>query len=149
MKRIPSKSDPRDLRLLRHLFRVNRGHDLTSNITTTMTNTMTKTKAVAKTNYWLVTFETLITIVTIENLAEFMTISFTWQLIVTLDSIRNSCNVLWHSYMAFFFGNFLYAYISITNHAKYSRRLNQKHQQLSFVALNMNKAQPFIKAKLV
>ena len=42
----------------------------------------------------LVTFETLITILTIltiENLT--MTIFVTWQLIVTLDSIRNSCNV--------------------------------------------------------
>ena len=28
----------------------------------------------------------------------FMTIFSTWQLIVTLDSIRNSCNVLWHQH---------------------------------------------------
>ena len=41
----------------------------------------------------LVTFETLITILTNWE-PEFMTIIVTWQLIVTLDSIRNSCDVL-------------------------------------------------------
>ena len=39
----------------------------------------------------LVTFETLIKIQTIENLNSFMKIFVTWQLRVTLDSIRNSC----------------------------------------------------------
>ena len=38
-----------------------------------------------------VTFETLITILTILTI---LTIFVTWQLIVTLDIIRNSCNVL-------------------------------------------------------
>ena len=40
----------------------------------------------------LVTFETLVTILTIENLDSWQSL-FTWQLIVTLDSIRNSCDV--------------------------------------------------------
>ena len=39
----------------------------------------------------LVTIETLITILTIENLNSWK--SFTWQSRVTLDSIRNSCDV--------------------------------------------------------
>ena len=38
IQRAPSKSDPRDLRPLRHLIRVMRGHDLTNK------KTMTKTK---------------------------------------------------------------------------------------------------------
>ena len=41
----------------------------------------------------LVTFETLIAILTIEK-PEFMKIFVTWQLRVTVDSIRNSCDVL-------------------------------------------------------
>ena len=42
----------------------------------------------------LVTFETLITILTIENLNSWQSF-VTWQLRVTLDSIRNSCDVLY------------------------------------------------------
>ena len=41
----------------------------------------------------LVTFETLITILTIDNLNSWLKL-FIWQLSVTLDSIRNSCDVL-------------------------------------------------------
>ena len=50
--------------LLIHLFRVMSWHDLTKKKTMTRTNTKTKTKY----NDWLVTFETSITIETIENL---------------------------------------------------------------------------------
>ena len=47
-----------------------------------------------KTILGLVTFETLMTILTIENLNSWQSLFNIWQLIVTLDSIRNSCDIL-------------------------------------------------------
>ena len=60
-----SKSDPRDLWPLRHLIRGYGDMNLPKKDNDT---TNTKTKTVTKTNDWLVTFETLITIMTFENL---------------------------------------------------------------------------------
>ena len=47
--RRPSKSNPRDLRPLRHLIRVMRRHDLTNKKTMIKTKTMTKTNTITKT----------------------------------------------------------------------------------------------------
>ena len=82
--RTPSKCDPRDLWPLRHLIRM-RGHDLTNK---TMTKTKTKTKTIPETcDIWDTNYN-------YDNWEpEFMTIFVAWQLRVTLDSIRNSCDV--------------------------------------------------------
>ena len=94
--RTPPKNHPRDLWPLRHLFRVMRKHDLTKKLTKTNTKTMTKTKT-----FWehlpraiLETCGIWDTDYNSDNWEpEFITILLTWQLIVTLDSIRNSCEV--------------------------------------------------------
>ena len=90
----PSKSDPRDLWPLEHLIRVMRGHDLTNK--NTMTKTSTKTKTMTETMTKTIP-ETCDIWDTYNNFdkweAEFMTIFVAWHLRVTLDSIRNSCDV--------------------------------------------------------
>ena len=95
----------------RHLIRVMKGHVLTPK----KTNTMTKTKSKTHTAYWQLrhlissdemrfrvfsngaiigTCDICDTDYNTENWEPgFITIFVTWQLIVTLDSIRNSCDV--------------------------------------------------------
>ena len=95
----------------RHLIRVMKGHVLTPK----KTNTMTKTKSKTHTAYWQLrhlissddlrfrvfsngaiigTCDICDTDYNTENWEPgLMTIFVTWQLIVTLDSIRNSCDV--------------------------------------------------------
>ena len=91
-----TKSNPRVLWPLRHSTRVMRGHDLTNK------NTMTKTKTMTMTNTFREdpqratqdTCDIWDTDYNSENWEpESMTIFVTWQLRVTLDSIRNSCDV--------------------------------------------------------
>ena len=102
IKWAPSKSDPRDLWPLRHLIRVMRRHDLTK--TKKMTKTNTKTMTNTNTNTFrehlqranLVTCDMWDTDYISDNWEQyFLTIFVTWQLRVTLDSIHNSCDVLW------------------------------------------------------
>ena len=70
---------------------------------TIVTIVTTATKAMTETKLGLVTFETLITILTIENLNPWQSLlsdNQLWHwtaLIVTLDSIRNSCDVYNHT----------------------------------------------------
>ena len=69
---------------------------LTHSLTNKKTMTITMTTKMTETILRLATFETLITILTIENLI--MTVILTWQLRVTLDSIYHSCNVLLNNF---------------------------------------------------
>ena len=74
------ENNPRDLWPLRHLIRMMRGHELTNN--NTVTKTIPQTCDIWDTNYNSDNWE-----------PEFMTICVAWQLRVTLDSIRTSCDV--------------------------------------------------------
>ena len=96
--RAHSKSDRRDLWPLRHLINVIRTHDLTKKRETmTKTKKMTKTKTntfkhLQRAILWTCDFWD--TDYISDNWEpESMTIFVTWQLRVTLDSIRNSCDV--------------------------------------------------------
>ena len=94
ISRAHSKSDPRDLWALRHLIRVMRGHDLTKRNTMTKANTKTKTITKTMTKTIPETCDIWDTNYNSDNWEpEFMTIFVAWQLRVTLDSIRNSCDV--------------------------------------------------------
>ena len=85
------QSNPRDLWPLRHLFRVMRRHDMTKKIDKDKYKNKDILRTRPKSNprdFWDTDYN-------FDNWElEFMTIFVTWQLIVTLDSIRNSCDVL-------------------------------------------------------
>ena len=95
--RTPPKSNPRDFWPLRHLFRVMRRHDMTKKnwqrqIQRQWQRQRHLLRAILETcDIWDTDYNS-------DNWEpEFMTIFVTWQLIVTLDSIRNSCDVwLWY-----------------------------------------------------
>ena len=97
-------SSSRDLGPLWHLIRVMSSHDLTNKKTILKTNTMKKTKTMTKAfrehperavldtcDLRLNTWDT--DYISDNWEPEFMTIFVIWQWIVTLDSIRNSCDV--------------------------------------------------------
>ena len=107
-----TKSDPRNLWPLRHLIRVMRRHDLTEKDLPTNLRKHPQGAILDSCDNWDIWSAVMMTIRVFFNGAiigtsdicdtdynsdnwepEFMTIFVIWQLIVTLDSIRNSCDV--------------------------------------------------------
>ena len=95
IQRTPSKSNPRDLWPLRHLFRVMRRHDMTKkNYKDKYIREHPKGAIIGTCDIWDTDYNSD------KWEPEFITIFVTWQLIVTLDSMHNSCDV----FLSFFCG---------------------------------------------
>ena len=106
---------------------------------------LTQKKKFLNQSKWLVTIETLITILTTENLNSChwqlsLTIFVTWQSRVTLDSISNSCNV--------FFSLFFLHILTFANTTSYNQMNLNSITRLWHVMWNLEISKLLLKSQL-